>query len=194
MKIKFFSNSNVKICFSIVGICAILTNSVYSMNTFHINDNYYRITRNYKLKFLDFLDNSAFNLFSKNDLVIGNILNELFEENKLDTDMLQKSYNMLRYYSDMELATKDRFFISKDIVSELIKYINNYSHDGTFWSVCEIFQLTVECLVRTGRERLIGLNNMHFNFENFKENETTMTFTKFKKCMIERLERLLETM
>lgn len=194
MKIKLFSKSNVKRYFSILGTCAILTNSIYSMNTLRCSYSYYNISSNYTLKFLYFLDNSAFNLFSKNDLVKGNILNRLFEENKLDTNMLQKSYNMLRYYKDMELAIRDRLFVSKDIVSELIRYISNYPYDGTFWSVCEIFQLTVECLVRTGREYLIGLNNMHFNFENFKENGTTMTFTRFKECMIARLERLLETM
>lgn len=195
MKIKLFSNSNIKKYVSTFVTCAVLINPIYAMNTntFRVNDDYHEAT-NYKMVFLDFKDNSVFNLFSKNDLIKHNISNILFEEDKLTIDMIQKSYNMLRYYNAMELAFYDVLPISKDIVSELIRYISNYPYNGKFWSVCEIFQLTLECLIRAERRYIINLDNKYFNIEDFKEEGTIITFTKFKEYMIDRLKELSESM
>lgn len=190
MKIKLLSNSGVRRCVSILGTCVSLINPMYAMNTFHNNSSTY----SYRIKFFNFVNNSAFNTFSRVDLMENNISNCSFEEDKLNINMLQKSYNMLRYYCDVEGALDNMLFVSEDVVSDLIKYISNYEYDGTFLSICEIFQLTLECLIRVNREDLTGFNNMDFHFENFKENKTTITFTKFKECMISRLEKLLENM
>lgn len=204
------SYSKIKKILAVLGTALVSVSPMYAMLPSRIPNYYSDEMLNYRRSFSRFKENSIFESYSKYDLIENFISNDELDGDKLKMSTIQKSYNMMKYYITTERAFGNRIFISrneyielplcdkrlvsKNTVSELIRYISYYPYNGTFLSICEIFHLTLECLLRAGAERLKGLGNMNFNFEDFKEDETNMTFTTFKKCMVKRLERLLETM
>lgn len=191
-------SSNIKKCIIVLCLGATLVNPMYAMSSFYCSNNHYKIVSNYSARFLNFKGNSIFSMFTKDDITTHkkrcNTKEIIFKENSIDFNTLKISYNLMKYYVDGEHALNNVTYIQKNIITELISYISNYAYDGTFWSVCEIFHLTLECLIRTNKERMVGINDMHFNFEKFKENDDIITFKKFKECMVARLKNLLESM
>lgn len=195
MNLNFLSKAlNIKIrrVLAICGIGLISINPTYAMTPFYDINSYYKITPNYHQQFFNFKENSIFNLYTKYDIIRKIISCSEFDEDALEISTIQKSYNTMRYYMDRELIIYFNLVVSKDIVSELIRYISDYPYDGTFWSVCEILHLTMECLMCTNKGCVNGLKSI--NFEDFSESKTTITFRRFKECMIDRLKKLISYM
>lgn len=141
----------------------------------------------YNNDFLNFRENSALCRHLKYEFL--DIQFKYFDERKIYIHLISKAYKWLEYCEE-ENDWMPSENVTEDVIQGLISYIQDYKYDGTFKPIIEILTLTVECILCGNLEKLVDFCNMGFDIQEFMSDPISMTFDNFKKCMINRLEKL----